>query len=1480
MKIIGLILALLFSVSLSFGQSLSVFDLDTTNFPTIKAKFYAFDKDGKQITNLSTSDFEVKENGRPRTVTYVSCPPSKPAVALSSVLVMDASGSMSDGPPRIQSAKNAANAWIDGLPLGLSECALVDFDDKSNIVQDFTTSRDKLKVAIDKLIPRGGTNYNQALIDLPAGGLQIAKSGKYKRVIIFLTDGLPNSEPNTTEIIKFANDNDITIYAVTLEMPTPQSIKDMTSQTGGQYFENITTQKEAEETYRKLLQSAQGGDPCEIEWQSEFTCLTGTMNVEIGITNLGISANTNYTISNSLVAKLEFNPSSVKFYSPEIGVKVEEKVTVTARNANFNITNITCNNESFEITPNSFTLNSGESKELTISYIVADSSYVYAGFDIENDVCKTKYYASVVWKGKKPTISTIKLIHPNGGEIFVAGSDTIITWEGIPPDELVKLEYSTNNGINWTTIADYVSGLQYIWKNLPKPPSTLCKVRIKHVSTLIGTKKPGNLIHTLTGFIYDVNWSPDGSRVATASWSIASRIWDSETGEVLHSIFGLTGTTNTIRWSPDGSHLATTGGVYNAAYISDSGTGITLDTLFGHTGYVVDVNWSPDGNYVATASNDSTARIWDIGSGETLHTLIGHTDKVFSVKWCPDGSRIATVSDDKTVRIWDVKTGDILHTLSGTIKHVFEVNWSPDGTRVATANWENTAAIWDAESGVKLHTLNGHTDNVLGVRWSPDGSRIATSSEDRTIKIWDAENGSTLHTLGWHASTILDVNWSPDGSLIASSSKDQTARIWDSETGEALHMLSGHDNRVNIVRWSPDGSRVVTASRNAAKIWAVGGFEVLQEDESDNVFSIVAPSVSANDIDMLQCLVGTNMDSVVVDFVKNTGSWKFRVDSIYFQGADADAFSLVSGLPKYVVDANQVRHAEFRFIPNRVGIHSAEIVIITQAETLTQSIRGEGVSPSLEVVSDFIDFGLVDIPNYKDTLQVATIKNIGKSPIQITNTKHNFPNEFDFTTLSGGGNFILQSGEEAKMDLRFTPSDVGRTSGTLEFHYVGFGSPAVIQLFGEGVNRKPIIQTNINDFQVLICEQSTKNEINVENTGGNPLVISELNINGLDQNDFKINTALPITIDPKENSIIEIEFRPQTAGNKSAELEIKSNADPDSLLIIYLNANKESTDYTLNKTELDFGYIRLNELSELEFEIKNSGTIKNSYNLSTPAKITIPEIDFALNPNETKIIKATYLRSSTSEEISGLISINENTCNKSRTINLSGKVFTAYASIKTIEISAYAGDQIELPIILNDKESLDISGVTSLSAELIFNPTLLYPIGYNVIKINEKEAKIKIENINPNVNANQVLTTIQFIAALGNAESCKLTLSNAESVGGEAEIQVIDGTFKLLGICYEGGARLINPNNKVELLQISPNPNDGNLAVELNLIEEGFSTLSIYNSNGQLMYEQNITGTTGKIDLNIDTKEYGNGLYFVSLQTPTIRKVKQMVVFK
>jgi hypothetical protein len=58
-----LLLLIFFLPGILLSQSLSIFDVDTSSFPTIRAKFYALEADGKQITNLSPTDFELLENG-------------------------------------------------------------------------------------------------------------------------------------------------------------------------------------------------------------------------------------------------------------------------------------------------------------------------------------------------------------------------------------------------------------------------------------------------------------------------------------------------------------------------------------------------------------------------------------------------------------------------------------------------------------------------------------------------------------------------------------------------------------------------------------------------------------------------------------------------------------------------------------------------------------------------------------------------------------------------------------------------------------------------------------------------------------------------------------------------------------------------------------------------------------------------------------------------------------------------------------------------------------------------------------------------------------------------------------------------------------------------------------------------------------------------------------------------------------------------
>jgi WD40 repeat protein/energy-coupling factor transporter ATP-binding protein EcfA2 len=342
------------------------------------------------------------------------------------------------------------------------------------------------------------------------------------------------------------------------------------------------------------------------------------------------------------------------------------------------------------------------------------------------------------------------------------------------------------------------------------------------------------------GWVWSVTFSPDGTRLATASIDKTVKIWDAATGKELMTLRGHEGPVWTVAFSPDGKRLAT-GSDDKTAKIWDAQTGKELITLRGHSDKIESVAFSPDGKRLATASDDKTAKLWDAQTGKELMTLRGHADKVESVAFSPDGRRLATGSDDKTAKLWDPQTGKETMTLLGHYDEVARVAFSPDGKRLATASTDETAKIWDAGNGRELMTLRGHQNWVYSVAFSPDGNRLATTSEDQTAKIWDAQGGTELMTLRGHQGAIGSVAFRPDGARIATASADKTAKIWDAQTGQNLMTLHGHKDAVWSAAFSPDGRRLVTGSwDNTAKIWdAETGRELMTlRGQADWIYSV------------------------------------------------------------------------------------------------------------------------------------------------------------------------------------------------------------------------------------------------------------------------------------------------------------------------------------------------------------------------------------------------------------------------------------------------------------------------------------------------------------------------------------------------------------------------------------------------------------------------------------------------------------------
>src|SRR6266699_3452438 len=202
-----------------------------------------------------------------------------------------------------------------------------------------------------------------------------------------------------------------------------------------------------------------------------------------------------------------------------------------------------------------------------------------------------------------------------------------------------------------------------------------------------------------------VVWSPDGMHIASSGYKTV-QIWDAPTGTLLKSFGNSSHSVNLITWSPDGTRVATASKADNLVQVWDITTGAVL-LKKTHDYEVNTVSWSPDGMYIASAS-DKTVRVWDARTGTTLVTYYHHSDS--------DLAEFKKV----IIRVPNLRVCDLKS--SGGVE---VVAWSPDGKCIASSSWDKMVQVWDAKTAATIATYNGHSSPVLAVAWSPDSTHIA-----------------------------------------------------------------------------------------------------------------------------------------------------------------------------------------------------------------------------------------------------------------------------------------------------------------------------------------------------------------------------------------------------------------------------------------------------------------------------------------------------------------------------------------------------------------------------------------------------------------------------------------------------------------------------------------------------------------------------------------------------------------------------------
>lgn len=239
-------------------------------------------------------------------------------------------------------------------------------------------------------------------------------------------------------------------------------------------------------------------------------------------------------------------------------------------------------------------------------------------------------------------------------------------------------------------------------------------------------------------------YSPDGSILAAGELARV-RLWDTENDVEVSKWETEDGMMFDLAYSPDGTKLVAANGVGDV-WVWDAESGDVLAQLSGATNLYTAVAVRPDGQTFAGSSWDNHIRVWDMESMELDLDIYYQNDLLaVSVAFSPDSSIIAT-GWEGVIQFQDANTGEVLSShkfergSDGFDADPWDIAFSPDGSILAVAiSYDQIPApiiLIDVATGTEIVKLEGHQQGVQVVTFNQDGTLLASGSPDHTIRLW------------------------------------------------------------------------------------------------------------------------------------------------------------------------------------------------------------------------------------------------------------------------------------------------------------------------------------------------------------------------------------------------------------------------------------------------------------------------------------------------------------------------------------------------------------------------------------------------------------------------------------------------------------------------------------------------------------------------------------------------------------------------
>ncbi|MFK7736286.1 MAG: WD40 repeat domain-containing serine/threonine protein kinase [Pirellulaceae bacterium] len=384
----------------------------------------------------------------------------------------------------------------------------------------------------------------------------------------------------------------------------------------------------------------------------------------------------------------------------------------------------------------------------------------------------------------------------------------------------------------------------------------------------------------------DIQFSPDGSQLASVANDGLLRVWDSASGEKLEELEHVNKAAQKVRFVTRTRLLTACGEAGKEACTVqawDIGKTEPAFEPIEFQGHVHDLKLHANGEFAAVSTSLGILATIEIATGKVKHrvALASSIDRTYALpsgRWlsvlaegtlqirdqelrllhstnsigptsatCIDasGQLLAVGTQDGRLRVYWSQTLDALSPFLDCGPSVKSLDFEADNSRLKVGSSDGSWRLWDFAPLAPTPQIMNHDAPVLRARYSPSGALIASASRDGTVRLWDVDTAEAIATLSHGDTVVVEALFSPNGERLATFDTDGSLNFWNRQ-GQRIGATAVQGSAILCVAWSQDGSYLVSGGVDGSiKAWTPGSDAPLFElEHQDAVIGLTFSSLS------------------------------------------------------------------------------------------------------------------------------------------------------------------------------------------------------------------------------------------------------------------------------------------------------------------------------------------------------------------------------------------------------------------------------------------------------------------------------------------------------------------------------------------------------------------------------------------------------------------------------------------------------------